>query len=70
MKPHRGKIDRWAIFNWHGTGRYIVIGKSVGHPQFDGRYMHTTNLVNMKFENGRPVQIETMNSIYDLGDPA
>lgn len=62
MKPHKGAINLWTKQRFEG-GRYIVWGYSDGHPQFDGKYFHTSEVLSHVGN-----EIETLNSRYTLGE--
>lgn len=63
-KPHKGCIDKWRK-DWirpdirKGLG-YMVVGTSVGHPEFVG-WIHTSYVVKHVGN-----EIETRNSRYTL----
>lgn len=66
-KPHKGTIDHWHKEEWPTIGGlgYVIVGRSAGHPQFDGRVIHTSYVVAKAGD-----EIETRNSRYTLGKPA
>lgn len=74
MKPHKGRIDNWAFGSGHHPEPYdgqehlnlVVRGIPVGHPNFVD-FIRTSLVV--KFDEEK-MQIETLNSIYDLGTKA
>ena len=64
QKEHKGIITDWLEERCgdYGLG-YIITGLSEGHPQFDGRLIHTSYIIK---RDGN--EIETLNSRYTLGD--
>lgn len=74
MKPNRGWIDNWkmrvvdasAYTDISNLG-YVIEGVPIGHPIFNKSPWIRTSLV-VKFDKEK-MQIETLNSIYDLGKP-
>ena len=63
-KPHLGTLDDWWMADANHGLDYIIRGKFVGHPQFDGLYGHTSYVVKREGN-----EIETRNSRYTLGTP-
>lgn len=62
-KPFKGSIRDWKIVK-NAYGEYIV-GLFDSHPEFAGRYGHTSQIVSKK-DCGAHWEIETLNSQYWL----
>lgn len=67
-KPHKGKLINAKTVNI--VGGYVYVGTFVDHPQFGGKYGHTSLVVKDDCEkmrhNGDSYEIETLNSRYTI----
>lgn len=67
-KPHKGTVENWI--KWPTSQKncglgYMIVGDSIGHPQYDGIAIRTSYVVKHEGD-----EIETKNSRYTLGRPA
>lgn len=60
-KPHKGSLKDW--FKYEVGDGYIICGRFIGHPQFNGEHGHTSLVLSHNEETG---EIETRNSRYTL----
>lgn len=66
MKP-RARLDKWASFLLGDSPRFA--GVVSGHPKLPtGEKIFTSEVLDVKMDGERPVQIETRNTVYELGD--
>jgi len=63
MKPFKGIIEGWRRVRI-SRGRYIIGGWFVDHPEFAGKFGHTSYIVHHNEATG---ELETRNSRYSLG---
>lgn len=66
-KKYGGRLENWSYTNYHSTGRETFYGNLYDDPSKrweDGCSIHTSLVVHWDKETN---QIETLNSIYDLG---
>ena len=64
MKPHKGNFRAWRFVNY--ANGEAVHGTFEGHPQFSGKYGHSSLIVNKRTMNDGSIEIETLNSRYTL----
>lgn len=63
-KPFRGKFRDWHRHYYDGEN-YYMLGVFDGHPEFDGEWGNTSQVLSeKKTDNEDVIEIETRNSHY------
>lgn len=65
-KPFKGTIENWRKVRI-APGIHVIEGDFVDHPQFAGKFGHTSYIVRHDEATG---ELETRNSRYLLGEKA
>jgi hypothetical protein len=72
-KPFKGRIEDWDTIRFDPALAFdnlgfVITGRPLGHLEFTG-WIRTSAVVKVN-DKQIPWTVETLNSIYELGDPA